>query len=181
LIQVPTISVKEPANILKHPKAGPHLLHSSDKGRKSISRVIQSKLVATDAEWLAGWTTDDDIGRRKSSVSRKELLNALSVKICIVCGAAIGVYFVSQSLKARGFKPQREAPTSCEEIQNTLRPGNRRTQNAIRHGSVGFGLQEVFGHGRSHSGIWYADSPSLRSFIQGREKCLVVRFRHLIT
>jgi hypothetical protein len=74
---------------------GPQLLHSCDKGRKSISRVIQSKLKSTDAERLAGWTSDDDIGRRKSGVSRKELLNALSVKICVVRGATIGVYFIS--------------------------------------------------------------------------------------
>jgi len=181
LIQVPTVFVEKSAYVLKHPKARSQLLHGCNKCRKAIPRIFEPKLKSTDAEWLTGRASNDDISRWKSGVDRKELLDALSMKICVIGCTAIGVYFVSQRLKASGFKPKRKATTSGEEIQNQLWPSNRRTQSAIRHGGVGFGLQGVFRHGYGHSGIWYADSPFLRSLIRGREKCLVGCSPHLIT
>ncbi len=122
LIQIPPILIEQTPDILKDPdvRVQPH--NRRNEHRKAVSGVMQAKLMSTDAEGLAGWPTDDDLGFWQWRVYSKPHLFAVAEKILPVCGSGIGVHLEAERGEAVGFKSERKPTTTRKQVQNKRLP-----------------------------------------------------------
>jgi len=112
LIKIPTVAIKNPSHIFKNPDLRLNLLHSGNKNGKSVSGIIQSHLVSTNAERLARRATDDNVRLGKECFCCQRDLFAITLEISPISFAGIVILFEAKGFKSLRLKAQRQPATT---------------------------------------------------------------------
>lgn len=87
--------------------------------------------MAADAEWLAGRAANDDLGFRELRVGAEPGVNAFAAEVAAVRGDAVGIHLKAERFEALGFKSQRQATATREQVEHQRGGFGRRFQQRV--------------------------------------------------